>query len=174
MTKSTESDADRQHWPKPLIGAFVAINPPRIIGVDGQIPWHYGDDLKRFKVNTSGTVIVMGRLTWESIGSKPLPNRTNIVISRNHVNGAECYTSVDEALDQYAPEDVWVIGGGQIYRAAFDRLNFLDVTYIPDTVEAENVVTFPEIDPDLWQQCSQHSFGEHHVLQNRQYLRRTI
>ncbi|MEM7196294.1 MAG: dihydrofolate reductase, partial [Pseudomonadota bacterium] len=93
------TQSDRCNWPKPLVGALVAMNADRIIGLDGTIPWHHSEDLKRFKRLTTGTVIIMGRLTWESIGSKPLPERKNIVISRSQVDSVECYTSVESALN---------------------------------------------------------------------------
>ena len=63
--------------------AIVAISPERVIGIDGELPWHYSADLRRFKRLTMGTTVIMGRRTWESIGSRPLPGRHNIVITKN-------------------------------------------------------------------------------------------
>ena len=98
----------------PVRGAIVAMNRDNIIGLDGKIPWHHSGDLKRFKRRTMGAAIIMGRLTWESIGSKPLPGRRNVVISRNPVENAECYTDICTATRACEGGDTWIIGGGQI------------------------------------------------------------
>ena len=135
---------------QPLRGAIVAMTKDNVIGLDGRIPWHYSDDLKRFKQRTMNSIIVMGRLTWESIGSKPLPGRRNIVISRNPVANAECYTRVEDALSACGTSDTWVIGGGQIYQATRGWINLLDVTYVPDTIDHPDAIRFPEIDLEIW------------------------
>ena len=70
---------------QPTRAAIVAMNAARVIGRDGTLPWHYSEDLKRFKRLTTGTTIVMGRNTFESIGSKPLPNRDNRVVTRSYL-----------------------------------------------------------------------------------------
>ncbi len=136
--------------PTPLRGAIVAMTRDRVIGVDGKLPWHYSEDLKRFKRRTMGCVVIMGRVTWDSIGRKALPGRRNIVISRSAVAGVECYTDIEAALIACENEDIWIIGGSQIYHAAMPYLNLLDVTYVPDVVEREGVVRFPEIDLTCW------------------------
>jgi dihydrofolate reductase len=135
----------------PLRGAIVAMTRQRVIGLEGSLPWHYPEDLKRFKQCTLGHPIVMGRKTWQSIGSKPLPGRRNIVVSRRGISGeAECYPGVDAALDACGEEDAWVIGGGQVYRAAMPRLNLLDVTWVPDVIPPLGATTFPAIDRSSW------------------------
>ena len=122
----------------PLRGAIVVMTEDEspsgrhIIGVDGGLPWHYSADLKRFKKRTMGSVIIMGRVTWCSIGRKALPGRRNIVISRSKVADAEHYAGVEQALAAYPERRIWIIGGGQIYRAAMPYLNLLDVTFVPD------------------------------------------
>ena len=121
-----------------------------VIGLNGSIPWHYSSDLKRFKQRTMGANIVMGRLTWKSIGCGPLPGRRNIVISRSPVDGVECYTDINMALSQCHNKDTWIIGGRQIYLATFDWITLLDVTYVPDRVESEFAVRFPEIKKSNW------------------------
>ncbi|MGI9317478.1 MAG: dihydrofolate reductase, partial [bacterium] len=127
-------------YPSPLRGAFVAMNKDRVIGIDGSLPWHYSADLKRFKQRTMGSIIVMGRFTWESIGSKPLPGRRNIIVSRSGVDGVECHNTIDSVMTACEGQDIWFIGGGQIYRAALHLLNLLDVTLVPDKVESPNTV----------------------------------
>jgi dihydrofolate reductase len=138
----------------PVRGAIVAMNHDNVIGLAGKIPWHHSGDLKRFKQRTMGATIVMGRLTWESIGSKPLPGRRNIVISRNPVANTECYTDIGTATRACQDGDTWVIGGGQVYAAAMDWLTLLDVTYVPDIIDDPGAVRFPVIDPELWRESS--------------------
>ncbi len=135
----------------PLIGAIAAMTDDRVIGLDGSIPWHYPEDLKRFKRITMGAAIIMGRLTWESINCKALPGRRNIVISRNPVRSVECYDQIQQALTACGDQDIWVIGGGQIYQAAFQWLTRLDITYVPDRIERPDAVRFPVIDSHTWQ-----------------------
>ncbi|MBX2868526.1 MAG: dihydrofolate reductase [Acidiferrobacterales bacterium] len=140
--------------PSPLRGAIVAMNADRVIGIDGDLPWHYSADLKRFKQRTLDTAIIMGRLTWNSIGGKPLPRRRNMVVSRTMGDqvdsGAEWFTSLESALESVAEDDAWVIGGGQLYAAAMDWLNLIDLTLVPDQIERQDVVRFPEMKQDEW------------------------
>ena len=156
----------------PLKGAIVAMNPDRVIGLDGGIPWHYSADLKRFKARTLDCTIIMGRRTWESIGKKPLPGRRNIVISRNSVEGAECYTAVEEAIDSSSGADTWIIGGGQIYAAALSWVTLLDITYVPDEITAPDAVRFPDVDWQNWKEVSRESI-EDTPLENVIYHRRS-
>ncbi len=153
-----------------MAGAIVAVSANGVIGAGGELPWHYGDDLKRFKRVTMGATIIMGRKTWDSIGRKPLPGRRNMVISRSDVEDAECYTSIDAALS-VAEEPVWIIGGAQIYRLSLPYLDKLDITYVPDVVEAEDAVLFPEIDLREWRTIEEHSNEDdpnlRHVLMQR-------
>ena len=122
----------------------------RVIGINGGLPWHYSEDLKRFKRRTMGCAVIMGRVTWDSLERKALPGRRNIVVSRSEVAGVECYGGIEPAIEACGEEDWWVIGGGQVYRAAMPYLNWLDVTFVPDVVEGEGVVRFPEIDLGCW------------------------
>ena len=131
------------------ISAIVAMTKDRIIGKDGDIPWHYSEDLKRFKRLTVGSIIIMGRKTWESIGSKPLPRRRNIVISRTTLTDIESYNSVEDALKN-VKGSVWIIGGGQIYQSAIEFCQTIDVTWIPEKVEGEGLVKFPQLHESNW------------------------
>ena len=83
-----------------MIGAIVAISANGVIGKDGDLPWHYSEDLKRFKQLTLDSTIIMGRNTWDSLPRKPLPKRRNIVITRRGVEGVENYSSIEEALEK--------------------------------------------------------------------------
>lgn len=134
----------------PLRGAIVAMTRARVIGKDGKLPWHYPADLRRFKQRTMNCAVIMGRVTWDSLGNKPLPGRRNIVISRAGVAGVECYNSIATALKACGDQDVWFIGGAQIYQAAMDYVDLLDVTFVPDVVEGNDLVRFPEIDWGKW------------------------
>ncbi len=158
--------------PVPLRGAIVAMTRDRVIGLEGRLPWHYSDDLKRFKRRTMGCAIIMGRKTWESIGSTALPGRRNIVVTRKGVGGVECHGSPGEALDACGGSDAWVIGGGQVYRSAMPLLNLLDVTWVPDRIRAPGAVTFPSIDPDLWEVTAEGPLEGDSGLWNTIYLRR--
>jgi len=109
----------------PLRGAIVAMTRDRVIGVDGKLPWHYPQDLRRFKQRTMNCAIIMGRVTWDSIDRNPLPGRRNIVISRSGVTGAECHPTIAAALNACAGIDTWFIGGAQIYQAAMPYIEVL-------------------------------------------------
>ena len=132
------------------VTAIVAMNKDRVIGKDGGIPWHYSEDQKRFKRETIDSTIIMGRKTWESIGSKPLPRRRNIVISSRNITEVESYNSIEEAL-KHANGEIWIIGGGQIYLASLDYCNAIDITWIPEKVEGEGLIKFPPLDESNWQ-----------------------
>lgn len=130
------------------------MNADRLIGLDNDIPWHYPEDFKRFKRVTLGSAIIMGRKTWESIGSKPLPKRQNIVLTRGTLDGIENASTIDAALKLANEKTVWFIGGGYVYQQALPYCTLLDITWIPDQINinpAQNPVYFPDIDPTVWQ-----------------------
>lgn len=138
-----------------MISLIVAMTPQHVIGKDNAMPWHLPADLKHFKTITTGKPVIMGRKTFESIG-QALPNRRNIVISRNpHAKapGCEVVTSLDAALGLVfeAPE-ICIIGGGQIFREALPLADRLYVTFIDFEVEGD--ATFPEWDPAQWVEIS--------------------
>lgn len=145
----------------------------RVIGRDNQIPWHYSEDFKRFKRVTLGGVIIMGRKTWESIGSHPLPGRRNIVISRSQVRDVEHYASVEAALASCRSEGlpIWFIGGAQIYAAALPECDLLDITWVPDRIEPVGAVLFPEIDPRQWRETEPRPLESDARLILQQYTR---
>lgn len=131
---------------------IVAIGRDGVIGLDGKLPWHYPEDLKRFKRLTLGGTVIMGRLTYASIG-KPLPGRRNIVVTRAAQPGVECARSVEEALAlaEQRPGDVWFIGGARIFAEAMRHVDLLDVTYVPESIDAPGAVYFPPIDESTWE-----------------------
>ena len=135
-----------------MITLVVAMGLNREIGVDNQLPWHLPKDLKHFKEITYGHPIIMGRKTYESIG-KPLPNRTNIVISRKKdwfEEGILIVGSIKEAIKfgQKIDEDIFIIGGGNIFEQTMDIADKLEVTEIKTNIEADTF--FPKIEPKIW------------------------
>ena len=144
------------------ISIIVAMDEGRIIGNDGGMPWHLPADLKFFKSVTMGKPMIMGRNTYESIG-RPLPGRTNIVITRNtafQADGCQLAYSVDEALDIARAEDaeeVMIIGGGGIYEQTLDRTDRLYLTQIAAHIVGDT--QFPVINPEEWQEVSRDEYA---------------
>lgn len=132
----------------PRVIAIAAVAQNGVIGSDNDIPWRIAEDWVRFKAITMGHVLIMGRKTYESIG-RPLPGRSTIVVTRDPtwaVDGVRVAVDLDHAFAiaiALAPEKVFVAGGGQIYAAAWDRLDELEVTEV--TAEPEGDVIFPTI-----------------------------
>jgi dihydrofolate reductase len=124
------------------VAIIAAVARNRTIGMNGALPWHISDDLKRFKRLTTGHAVLMGRKTFESIG-KPLPNRRNVVLSSRPIPGVETYARIDEALQALEEETkVFVIGGGAVYAMVLDRADELFLTRIPYDVEGDTF--FPQ------------------------------
>jgi dihydrofolate reductase len=162
------------------IVGIAAVARNGVIGADGDIPWRIPEDWRRFKRLTMGQVLIMGRKTWASIG-RPLPGRITYVVTRDSTltrgttplnprrdrnntrevaptwRGEDVYAvpSLDEAFAQAAarePRRIFVAGGGEIYRAAWDRLTGLEITEVDAAPEGD--VTFPEISSDEWREIS--------------------
>ncbi|CAG4884944.1 Dihydrofolate reductase type 3 [Georgfuchsia toluolica] len=138
---------------KPLLTLIAAVARNGIIGRNNTLPWRLPEDLKHFKALTTGHPIVMGRKTWESLG-QPLPGRHNIVITRDaayHAAGATVVNSLEGALHlANDAEELFVIGGAEIYRLALplaDRLQLteLDADFAGDT-------HFPDVDRITWRE----------------------
>jgi dihydrofolate reductase len=103
------------------------------IGKNGLLPWHISEDLKNFKKITLNLPIIMGRKTWDSLPSKPLPNRRNIIFSTNIHDGLEIYQSIQEcikSLEKDHIEKVFIIGGRSIYELFFNQATYLHITFI--------------------------------------------
>src|SRR5215204_4868009 len=136
---------------------IAAVARNRVIGAGNDIPWHIPEDWQRFKRLTMGQVLIMGRKTWASIG-RTLPGRTTYVVTRDKMwRGEDVFAvpTLDEAFTQAAdrkPEAIFVAGGGEIYRGAWDRLTGLEITEVD--AEPEGDVTFPEIGSDEWREIS--------------------
>ncbi len=135
----------------------VAMGEKNEIGFENQLLWHLPKDLKHFKDITSGHPVIMGRKTYESIG-KPLPNRTNIVVSRQKdwfEEGILIVGSIKEAIKfaKKIDEDVFVIGGGNIYEQTMDVVDRLEVTLVKADLEADTY--FPRIDEKIWKKVNE-------------------
>ena len=132
---------------------IVAIADNNAIGKDNALLWHISEDLKFFKRTTMGCPVIMGRKTFESIG-RPLPKRTNVVVSRSGYaapEGVVVVASLEEAFAS-VPGDVeraFVIGGGQIYAQAMSQVDRLIVTHVHTVIEDADTF-FPSIDPSVW------------------------
>ena len=120
------------------------------IGKDGELPWHFSDDLKNFKRLTTGNAIIMGRKTWDSLPTKPLPNRRNIVISRSPQSDVESYTSIEECVAtlKQDPEvsDVYIIGGMSIYQFFYSYADTLHITFIDEVYSGADAFFPVEMD----------------------------
>ena len=132
----------------------------RVIGRDNKIPWDLPEDRKHFVQVTRGHAIIMGRLTWESLG-RPLPNRRNIVVTRQQgvaFPGAEIAHSLEQALEfarQTDPEPR-LIGGGQLYAESLPLATRIELTVLDDAHQGDSY--FPELNPAEWR-CSQERRG---------------
>jgi dihydrofolate reductase len=152
---------------------MAAVSPEGVIGVGGKIPWHYRGDMRRVKRLTLGTTLIMGRVTWESLGGRPLPGRRNLVVSRtlSSLPGAECFPDIDSALAQ-SEGAIWFFGGARIYEEAMPRCDLIDIVYVPDHVDDPTAVRFPDIDPDLWEAGPLVPHEDEPALARRVYTRR--
>ena len=133
--------------------AAVAAN--RCIGSDNTMPWHIPEDFKFFKTYTSNKPVVMGRKTWESLPNKPLPNRRNIVITRQAdypITGAEIVSNLSAALALCVDEpEIIIMGGAQIYAEALPLATDLRLTEV--ALNPKGDAFFPDVSPSEWQEC---------------------
>ncbi len=147
-----------------MIAIIVAVAENGVIGADNGLPWRLPDDLKRFKALSLGKPVVMGRRTFDSIG-RPLPGRTNIVVSRQAglaIEGAIVARSLDDALVAAgAASEIVVIGGAEIFRQALPRTDTIHLTRVHARVAGD--VFFPELDPAKWREAA----VEHHAADER-------
>lgn len=134
-----------------IITIVVAIAQNGMIGCANKLLWHISEDLKHFKRITSGGCVVMGRKTFESIG-RPLPNRRNVIISRNpnyHVEGCEVYSSIDQAISRLGDVDeLFIIGGGEIYSQTLPLASKIELTVVERDFDGDTC--FPAIDYCDW------------------------
>jgi len=140
---------------KPSLTMIAARARNGVIGYQNRMPWHLPEDLKHFRQQTMGHVVLLGRKTWESIG-RPLPGRRMVVISRQSLTlpeGVELAASLDEAIVRHAAEDeIMVMGGAQIYEQAWSQADRLLLTEIALDPPGDAWLAAP--DPAQWQEVS--------------------
>lgn len=147
-----------------MISIIAAIAQNNCIGKDGTLPWHLPEDMKHFRAMTKGKSVIMGRNTWESLPDafRPLPERTNIVITRTSTypvpDGVLVYHTLTDAIaSQTEASEIIIIGGAQVYAAAMDMADRLYITHVPMKVDGDTF--FPTIDSKVWKVI--HSRTEH-------------
>ena len=140
------------------IALVVARANNGVIGNRGAIPWRIAEDMRRFKALTLGKPVIMGRKTWDSLPKKPLPGRTNIVVTRDKTfaaEGAVVVHDIGEALaraDGENPSEIAVIGGAEIYAAALPLANRIHLTEVAADFDGD--ATLPPFDPAAWHETS--------------------
>lgn len=128
-----------------MISFIWAQDKNGVIGLDNDMPWHLPEDLRYFKKTTLGYPIVMGRKTFESFGGRPLPKRENVVLTTDaafEVNGVTVVHSVDEVVERTKREDLFVIGGANVFKQFIGEANRLYVTKIEAEFEGDTVIDF--------------------------------
>lgn len=146
------------------LSLIAAVAENRCIGAENKLPWHLPEDLKRFRAITRGHPVIMGRKTFESIG-RPLPQRQNIVITRDSnysAGGVECVTSLEQAIERAKtqnPQEIFIIGGAEIYRLALQYADKLYLTLVHQHVPGD--AFFPEWISAEWRE----TFRESHLAQ---------
>ena len=142
-----------------ILSMIVAAAENGVLGRDNGLVWHISSDLKHFKAITSGHTVIMGRRTFESIG-RALPKRRNIVISGNSLykaEGCEMAASLEDALNMVQHEDeVFVIGGGSIYRQAWEYADRLYLTIVH--TEGQGDTFIPNVDENVWKEVNRQEF----------------
>ncbi|MFZ1808726.1 MAG: dihydrofolate reductase [Cyclobacteriaceae bacterium] len=152
------------------ISLIAALAQNRVIGKENDLPWRLPDDMKYFMQTTSGHHVLMGRKNYDSLPDKfkPLPNRTNIVVTRQsnfEAVGCTIVSSIEQGIEiasKNKEEELFVIGGAQIYKQSLERADYLYLTEINAEIEGDTF--FPEIDPAKWSEVSRkpHAIDEKH------------
>ncbi|QLF70800.1 dihydrofolate reductase [Peteryoungia desertarenae] len=141
----------------------VAVARNGVIGREGDMPWKLSTDLKRFKALTMGKPLLLGRKTFESFGSRPLPGRPHVIISRTasyDLPGVQTVRDLSSGLElakrlaaDSGADEICIIGGGEIYRQAFDQADLLHVTHVEADIAGDTY--FPQIDPSLFEKVEE-------------------
>jgi dihydrofolate reductase len=143
-----------------MISIIVAVSEDWGIGKDNELLWHISEDLKRFKKLTSGNTVIMGKKTWESLPRRPLAGRKNVVLTDNpqeSIENSVTAYSIEDALSKCGPdEEIFIIGGGSIYRQFMPVTDRLFITHVHKKAPAD--VYFPRIDPEIWNVVEEEEF----------------
>lgn len=150
-----------------VISHLVAISNNNVIGVDNNLPWNLKSDLAHFKEYTLNKSIIMGRKTYESIG-RPLPNRTNVVISRTlkDIPGAYVFSNLDSAItfvedkniEDGVDNEIVIIGGGYLFRETIESFNKLVLTRVDCEIDGD--IYYPDIDLDSWELVKSNAYNK--------------
>jgi dihydrofolate reductase len=136
-----------------MISIIAAVSEDWGIGMDNELLWHISEDLKRFKKLTYGQSVIMGKKTWESLPKKPLPGRKNIVLTDDPNESIEFSItaySIEDALNKCGKdEEIFIMGGGSVYRQFMPLADRLYITHVHKKAPADTF--FPEIDPSIWE-----------------------
>lgn len=144
-----------------LISQIVAISENRVIAIEGKLPWHLPADLKYFKDTTWGHHILMGRKNYEAEG-RILKGRTNIIITRREnykVNGAYVFSTIEKGIEfarQNGEKELFVVGGGEIYKQTLSQTDKLYITVVHKTFDGDTF--YPEIDAKDWNKISERMY----------------
>lgn len=143
-----------------MISIIVAVSEDLGIGKNNELLWHLPEDLKRFKRLTYGNTVIMGKKTWESLPRKPLPGRKNVVITDipgESFNDAVTAYSIEDALSKCKKgEEIFIMGGGSVYRQFIPLADRLYITHVHKKAPAD--VYFPKIDPEIWEVVEKEEF----------------
>ena len=143
-----------------IVSLVVAMADNGVIGKNGALPWHIPEDMRHFKALTVGKPCIMGRKTWDSLPRKPLPERENIVVARDHafrVEGAVVAHTVEEAFAHAeGAAEICVIGGAEIYKAALPRATRIDLTEVHRAFDGDagKTIDLVEVDQQPWRRQS--------------------
>lgn len=141
-----------------IVSIVVAIAENNAIGKDNKLLWHLPKDLKHFKEITTGGTVIMGRKTYDSVG-RPLPNRRNIIITRQQIEipGCEVVNSIGAALDLCRDEaEVFIVGGAEVYKQVMPLTDRIFLTIVHKNFEADTY--FPEIKKDTWKETERKDY----------------
>lgn len=152
-----------------MISLIAGIGKNYELGTKNALLWDMPNDMKHFRDTTRGHTVIMGQKTYESMG-KPLPNRRNIVVTRNkdfQAEGVEISYSLEDTIESFknSPEEVFVIGGGEIYKQSIDKADRLYITHMNATFPEADAF-FPEIIPIVWNEVSheEHKADDKHAF----------
>ena len=177
MSNGLQWHAHREGKRSMTITMIAALSRNHVIGCEGELPWRLPDDMARFMRLTRGHAVLMGRRTYDTLPG-PLADRRNIVITRNpqwHAEGVEVAHSIEEALATVGDENmIYVLGGGELYRAMLPLADELDLTEVDVMIEGDT--SFPEFDRDAWELVQEESHAADdrhaHAFTHRRFIRR--
>ena len=166
MRVTTHTQQSRHHYrfkTRTMVSIIVAVAQNGVIGDKNALLWHIKEDMRFFRTTTSGHAVVMGRKTFESLGSKPLPKRTNIVITRQDIDfdGTLTAHSLSEAIELAGDDsEIFIIGGAQIYAEALKCADRIYLTRVERDYEGDT--SFPDVDWSQWRLVDEqrHERGE--------------